>query len=162
MVMRNEEGLEALVVLYTVAFFAGSFWDLLLPSRTLPGYLEVFHDILPHDSILFFASLPILGGLFFGLLGMPLSLYLGYEHREVFTALAEIMKADLASGYPSILEPSMHAFACYAAWMILAISGSTLGASFSYLHEDSRVEMLLSALVYIAAAAFLSIKGGCL
>jgi hypothetical protein len=158
-----EEKLEALTVLYLLAFFTGSTWEILFPSMMFPSSITALKEILPgEDGIMLYTVLPILGGLFFGLLGMPLSLYLGYEHREVFAALAEITKADLASGYPSILEPSMHAFSCYAAWMMLAISGSTLGASFSYLHEDSRVEMLLSALVYIAAAAFLSIKGGCL
>lgn len=157
-----EEKLEVLAVLYLLAFFTGSTWEIIFPTHPFPGSLAAHREYLPGDGgIHYFAVLPVLGGLFYGLLGLPVSLGLGYEHREVFAALGEMMRADLFSGPATVSEPSISAFTCYAAWMILAVSGCTLGASFSYLHGGSRGEMLVSGLAYLAAASFLTMEGGC-
>ena len=155
--MQKGEALETLALLYILAFFIGSLWDLLFPEHSIPGVFAVFRDALPEQSVLYYITLPIVAGLFFGITGIPLSFYLGYEHREMFALLAVMTKADLSQ--VQAVEPSAGTFACFVAWLVLAVSGSVLGASFSYLHEDSRGEMLISGLLYLASALFLSMEG---
>jgi hypothetical protein len=153
---------ELLAFLYALAFFASSMWDLLLPGREPPMGLEAFHQVLPAQSTpLFLVLLPIVSGLFFGLSGIVACFCLGYDNRAIFAFLAELLREDLFEGAAVQAPLGMMAFLCYGVWLLLATSGSALGACLSYLHEDPRWETLLSTLVYASAIALLTLQGWC-
>jgi ABC-type lipoprotein release transport system permease subunit len=157
--VERTEKIEVLTSLYALAFFAGSMWDLLLPGRGLPVLLEALRKVLPaQDLLLYFILLPIVSGLFFGLSGIATCLCLGYENREIFIFIADLLREDLLEA--TVVQPlGVEAFLRYALWLLLAASGSALGACLSYLHEDPRWETLLSTLVYTSATALLALRG---
>lgn len=154
--MERGDKIELLAFLYAMAFFAGSLWDLLLPGQDILTVHETFHQVLPDDALLYFLLLPVISGLFFGLTGIPLCFFLGYENREIFSFLAGLLKEEFLLEASMQTPPGMETFLGYGAWLLAATSGSTLGACFSFLHEDPRWEMLLSTVVYVSAVAFLT------
>lgn len=161
--MERDETLGILAFIYAMAFLLGSIWGVLLPSREMPVALTDLSRTLPAPgSAYYFLILPIISGLFYGTMGIAVSASMGYQNSGLFDLLVDLMRTDFLEGQlPQILPADAGLFTCYGAYFLLAVSGATLGACFSYIHEDPRAEILVSALLYLLSAAYITQGGGC-
>jgi hypothetical protein len=161
--MSKDETLGVLALFYALAFLIGSMWDVLFPSHGMPEALTSIQKVLPEpEKAAYYIAFPILSGLFYGTFGIVVSVGLGYQNNGIFNNLLDFMRTDFLEGQiPQ--EPLLNAgmFTCYGAYFLLAVSGSTLGACFSHLEKDPRAEMLVSMIVYLLSAAYITHGGGC-